>query len=41
MKVQKIKLSPYEYSWLVLDDNYLPIKPITDFIRLITQNSAF
>ncbi|MCW8450792.1 tyrosine-type recombinase/integrase [Legionella quinlivanii] len=37
MKVQKIKLSPYEYSWLVLDDNYLPIKPITDFIRYLND----
>lgn len=24
MKVQKIKLSPYDYTWLVLDDDYLP-----------------
>ena len=28
MKVQKIKLSSYEYSWLVLDNIHLPIKPI-------------
>lgn len=37
MKVQKIKLSPYEFSWLVLDDNHLPIKPITDFIRYLNN----
>jgi len=28
MKVQKIKLSSYDYSWLVLDNNHLPVKPI-------------
>ncbi|EHL31087.1 tyrosine-type recombinase/integrase [Legionella drancourtii] len=37
MKVQKIKLSPYDYSWLVLDDNYLPVKPITEFIRYLNN----
>lgn len=37
MKVQKIKLSPYEYSWLVLDSNHLPIKPITEFIRYLNN----
>lgn len=37
MKVQKIKLSPYDYSWLVLDDNHLPIKPITEFIRYLNN----
>lgn len=35
MKVQKVKLSPYDYSWIVLDDNYLPIKPIFQFIRYL------
>ncbi|HAT8621054.1 site-specific integrase [Legionella pneumophila serogroup 1] len=37
MKVQKIKLSPYDYSWIVLDNNHLPIKPITDFIRYLNN----
>lgn len=37
MKVQKIKLSPYEYSWLVLDNKHLPIKPITEFIRYLNN----
>lgn len=37
MKVQKIKLSPYDYTWLVLDNNYLPIKPITEFIRYLND----
>ncbi len=37
MKVQKIKLSSYEVTWLVLDDNYLPIKPITEFIRYVNN----
>jgi integrase/recombinase XerD len=37
MKVQKIKLSSYEFSWLVLDNNHLPIQPITEFIRYINN----
>ena len=37
MKVQKIKLSPYDYSWIVLDNNHLPIKPITEFIRYLNN----
>lgn len=37
MKVQKIKLSPYDYSWLVLDNQYLPVKPITEFIRYLNN----
>ncbi|MCA0403574.1 MAG: site-specific integrase [Proteobacteria bacterium] len=37
MKVQKIKLNAYDYSWLVLDNNHLPVKPITDFIRYLNN----
>ncbi|MFA5960722.1 MAG: hypothetical protein WC785_09415 [Tatlockia sp.] len=37
MKVQKIKLSPYDYSWLVLDNQHLPVKPITEFIRYLNN----
>jgi len=37
MKVQKIKLNSYDYSWLVLDNNHLPIKPITEFIRYLNN----
>lgn len=37
MKVQKIKLSPYDYTWLVLDNNHLPIQPITEFIRYLNN----
>ena len=37
MKVQKIKLSSYEYTWIVLDNNHLPIKPITEFIRYLNN----
>lgn len=37
MKVQKIKLSPYDYSWIVLDNNHLPIVPITEFIRYLNN----
>lgn len=34
MKVQKIKLN---HSWLVLDNNHLPIQPITEFIRYLNN----
>jgi site-specific recombinase XerD len=37
MKVQKIKLSPYDFSWIVLDNNHLPIKPITEFIHYLNN----
>jgi len=37
MKVQKIKLNSYDYTWLVLDNQYLPIKPITEFIRYLNN----
>lgn len=37
MKVQKIKFSPYDYSWLVLDNQHLPVKPITEFIRYLNN----
>ncbi|WP_207385273.1 hypothetical protein, partial [Legionella feeleii] len=37
MKVQKIKLSSYHVTWIVLDDNHLPIKPITEFVRSYCQ----
>ncbi|MFJ1270142.1 site-specific integrase [Legionella lytica] len=33
MKVQKIKLNSYDVTWIVFDDNHLPIKPITEFDR--------
>ncbi len=35
MKVQKVLVSPYEECWLVLDNEYKPIKPITEFIRYL------
>jgi integrase len=35
MKLQRIKLAEHRYSWLVLDDRYLPIKPIQEFIRYL------
>ncbi|CAM3088523.1 hypothetical protein LEAN103870_16135 [Legionella anisa] len=34
MEVQKINLSSFDVTWIVLDDNYLPIKPITEFYSL-------
>lgn len=37
MKVQKIRLSPHQYSWLVLDNHHLPIEPITKFIRYLNH----
>lgn len=37
MKVQKIKLSNHEYGWLVLDDNYRLVKPITEFTKYLSN----
>ncbi|MDI1352772.1 MAG: transposase, partial [bacterium] len=37
MKVQKIKLSCYDVTRIVLDDNHLPIKPITEFVRYLNN----
>ncbi len=31
MKAQKVLVNPYEESWPVLDNEYKPIKPITEF----------
>jgi integrase/recombinase XerD len=35
MKIQKIKINAQRYSWLVLGDDYLPIKPVQSFIRYL------
>lgn len=35
MKVQKLKLSNNKITWVVLDDNYLPIQPIESYIRYL------
>lgn len=35
MKLQRIKLAEHRYSWLVLDDHYLPINPIQEFTRYL------
>lgn len=35
MKIQRICLEPHHYSWLVLDDDHLPIKPIESFLRYL------
>ena len=43
MHLQKAKLSNSDKFWLVLDDNYLPIKPIKEFLlylRNINNNSV-
>ena len=41
MKVQKIKLSSYDVTWIVLDDHHLPIKPITEFIRVMVISGVW
>ena len=35
MKVQKIRFSDQRISWIVLDDDLLPIKPIAAFLRYL------
>ena len=35
MKVQKVRLDVNHVTWLVLDDNYLPVKPIFKFIHFL------
>ncbi|MHB1949769.1 MAG: tyrosine-type recombinase/integrase [Gammaproteobacteria bacterium] len=35
MKIQRIKLPGNRHSWLVLNDNYLPVKPIQEFTRYL------
>ena len=37
MKVQKVQATATQLTWLVLDDNWLPIDPITEFLRYITN----
>jgi integrase/recombinase XerD len=37
MKIQRVNLGQDLYTWLVLDDNYLPIKPITSFIEYLNN----
>lgn len=37
MKVQKLSLGAHCYTWLVVGDDYLPIKPIADFLRYLTN----
>ena len=33
MQVQRVCIRPGRYSWIVIDDNYLPIKPVMNFLR--------
>ena len=35
MKVQKIKLAEHKYIWLVIDDNHLPIEPISSYLSYL------
>ena len=37
MQIQRIKLDASRYSWVVLDNNQLPIQPILSFIRYLTN----
>ena len=37
MKVQKVSLGAHHYTWLVLDDDHLPIQPISTFLRYLTN----
>ena len=41
MKVQKIRLSPHQYSWLVLDNHHLPIEPTEKNRNPYWQNQKF
>lgn len=35
MKVHRVKVAEHQYVWLVLNDDFLPIKPIKVFIRYL------
>lgn len=35
MKVQVVELPTGRVSWMLLDDNYLPIEPVEDYIRTL------
>lgn len=35
MKVQRVRFSDGKQTWIVLDDNYLPVEPILAYIRYI------
>lgn len=37
MKIQRICLGDYRYTWLVLGPDYLPIQPIQEFIRYLNH----
>ena len=37
MKVQKVSLGGYRYTWLVLSDDYLPIEPISAYLKYLTN----
>jgi len=38
MKVQRVQLPPgNQYSWLVLDDAFLPVQPILDYLRFLSN----
>lgn len=37
MKVQKVSLGAHRYTWLVLDDDCLPIQPISTFLKYLTN----
>jgi integrase/recombinase XerD len=37
MQLQRIRTSDNQEAWLVLDANYFPVKPITEFIRYLVN----
>ncbi len=39
-KYKKIKLDPYDYSWSVLDNNLLSIRPILEVINNLMNNES-
>jgi integrase len=40
MKVQTVELSPGRTSWMLLDDKYLPIEPIEDYIKTMEGDAS-
>ncbi len=41
MKVQKGQLDNGKNIWLVLDDNYLPVEPISKYLRYLDSDETF
>jgi len=37
MKVQKIKLPDDSPSWIVIDDSYIAVKPIAEYLKYLVN----